>query len=308
MSLPEPLTNANLDVRLMPYMPLDVVRLRDSDIAALASGDAFRAAVLLWCACWHQVPAASLPADAANLARYAGYGRDIKGWLKVKDDALRNFVECSDGRLYHPVIAEKAIDADKKRRTFIVRASKGGKAKSRRQAVLEASDEHHTSTDPDVLESAKCKVSVSKEVERNLSLTSEPRETESALTPAAALAHQFFITIGVDPQAPELSGMAGVAHYCAMWLERGYDRSLILATAAEVKSRDGPLKPLTYFAKAIENAHVTGPPKPAEKTDATDRGGGFKGALARLGERANELERSALLEGGEDAPRLLSHG
>lgn len=33
-------------------------RLRDSDIATKAKGDEFRCAVLLWCAAWHQVPAA----------------------------------------------------------------------------------------------------------------------------------------------------------------------------------------------------------------------------------------------------------
>ena len=124
MSLPNPPVYPDLDLRTMPFMPLDVVTLRDSDIAALATGDEFRAAVLLWCAAWHQVPASSLPADDANLARYAGYGRDIKGWLKVKEGALRGFIECSDGRLYHPVIAEKATETDSKRRQYRERTAK----------------------------------------------------------------------------------------------------------------------------------------------------------------------------------------
>ncbi len=92
-------------------MPLDVVRLRDSDLAAMESPEACWAAVLLWCASWHQIPAASLPNDDRVLANLAGFGRVVKEWQKVKEGALRGWFECSDGRLYHPVIAEKANEA-----------------------------------------------------------------------------------------------------------------------------------------------------------------------------------------------------
>lgn len=106
-----PLTPAGCDLREFPFMPLDVVRLRDSDISAISSGDEFRCAVLLWCAAWHQVPAASLPDDDIILAQLAGYGRVVKEWKKVRSGSLRGWVKCSDGRLYHPVVAEKANEA-----------------------------------------------------------------------------------------------------------------------------------------------------------------------------------------------------
>lgn len=109
--LPAPLTPADCDLRDFQYMELDVRRLRDSEFAAGASGDGFRAGVLLWCAAWHQVPAASLPDNDTELANLAGYGRVVKEWRKVRDDALNGFVKCSDGRLYHAVIAEKAVAA-----------------------------------------------------------------------------------------------------------------------------------------------------------------------------------------------------
>ncbi|MEQ6329219.1 DUF1376 domain-containing protein [Pseudomonas chengduensis] len=109
--LPAPLVPADVDLRGLPFMPLDVNRLRDSDLAIEASGDEFRAAVLLWCASWNQVPAGSLPDAEQALAAYAGFGRDLKSWKKVRDGALRGFLKCADGRLYHPVVAEKAIDA-----------------------------------------------------------------------------------------------------------------------------------------------------------------------------------------------------
>jgi hypothetical protein len=106
-----PLTPPDCDLRNFPYLPLDVIRLRDSDLAALESAEAFRAAVLLWCASWHQIPAASLPDDDRVLANLSGFGRMVKDWLKVRDGALRGWVKCDDGRLYHPVLAEKALSS-----------------------------------------------------------------------------------------------------------------------------------------------------------------------------------------------------
>ncbi|WP_198001582.1 DUF1376 domain-containing protein [Chromobacterium haemolyticum] len=106
-----PLISPDCDLRDFAFMPLDVSRLRDSDFAALSDGEEFRAGLLLWCASWHQVPASSLPDDDTVLARLAGYGRVVKEWQKVREGALRGWIKCSDGRLYHPVIAEKAAEA-----------------------------------------------------------------------------------------------------------------------------------------------------------------------------------------------------
>lgn len=109
--LPAPLTPPDCDLSDFQYMELDVRRLRDSKFAAGAKADGFRAGILLWCAAWHQIPAASLPDDDVELASLAGYGRVIKEWKKVRTEALHGFVKCSDGRLYHTVIAEKALAA-----------------------------------------------------------------------------------------------------------------------------------------------------------------------------------------------------
>ncbi len=110
-----PLTAPDCDLRDFPFMPLDVVRLRDSDLVALESAEAFRAAVLLWSASWHQIPAASLPDDDRVLSNLAGYGRVVKEWTKVRQGALRGWIRCDDARLYHPVIAEKANEAWKRK-------------------------------------------------------------------------------------------------------------------------------------------------------------------------------------------------
>lgn len=111
MTFPVPLIQAEVDLTDFPFMPLDVRRLRDSDLASLESPEACWAAVLLWAASWHQIPAGSLPDDDRVLSQLAGFGRVVKEWVRVRDGALRGFVKCNDGRLYHPVVVEKAVEA-----------------------------------------------------------------------------------------------------------------------------------------------------------------------------------------------------
>jgi hypothetical protein len=137
----EPLAPPDLDLRDFSYMPLEVLRLRDSEMVVLATAEEFRAAVLLWCASWHQVPASSLPSDDRLLANLAGYGRDVESWLKVRSAALRGFVECSDGRFYHPVIAEKAVEAAQKRRSQQQRTAAATEA---RRSSKYNRDDHHS--------------------------------------------------------------------------------------------------------------------------------------------------------------------
>jgi|GEM_PF-2146578 len=111
MSLPDPMVPSDCDLQDFPFMPLQVARLRDSDLAAEAHPEGAWYAVMLWSAAWHQLPAASLPNNDTVLMKLAGLGRDTKTFKKHRDDMLRGFVECSDGRLYHPVVAEQAVAA-----------------------------------------------------------------------------------------------------------------------------------------------------------------------------------------------------
>lgn len=112
-TLPPPPVPADCDLRGMLFMPLDVQRLLDSDLFINATGDEFKAAVALWCKSWSQVPAASLPDDDRALAHYSRAGSK---WAKVKAVALSGWTKASDGRLYHAVVAEKAMDAWEERK------------------------------------------------------------------------------------------------------------------------------------------------------------------------------------------------
>jgi len=111
MTTDPPLTTPDCDLRDFRFMPLDVVRLSQSDMVATASSSAIVADLLLWCAAWHQVPAASLPNDDRVLSNLAGFGRVVSAWHEVKDEVLSRWTLCSDGRWYHAVVAEKAREA-----------------------------------------------------------------------------------------------------------------------------------------------------------------------------------------------------
>lgn len=105
-----PLTPADCDLRDFPRMMIDIPRLFSSEFDATTSDAAWRFGVTLWLKSFHQVPAASLPDDDVLLAKLAGLGRDTRSWKRARADALRGWVKCADGRLYHPVIAEVALE------------------------------------------------------------------------------------------------------------------------------------------------------------------------------------------------------
>lgn len=104
---PAPLTPAECNLQDFAFMPLDVRRLLTSETWVLGTGDERAAAMCLWLESWHQIPAASLPNNPRMLAHLA----QATKWPKVQEQALRGWVLCSDGRLYHPVVAEKALEA-----------------------------------------------------------------------------------------------------------------------------------------------------------------------------------------------------
>ena len=106
--LPKPLTAPGDNMAPFEYMPLHIKQLQGSETWAMATGDEAKAAMNLWMKAWHEVPAASLPNNDAVLATWSGAGAN---WPHVRDVALRHFVLCSDGRLYHEKLAEKVVES-----------------------------------------------------------------------------------------------------------------------------------------------------------------------------------------------------
>jgi hypothetical protein len=109
--LTAPLTPADCDLRDFPRMMIDIPRLRGSDFDATPDDGGWRAGFNLWMTSWHGDPAGSLTDEEASLAKAAGLHRDLRTWKKVRTVALRGWVKCDDGKLYHPVVAEVALEA-----------------------------------------------------------------------------------------------------------------------------------------------------------------------------------------------------
>lgn len=110
-TLPPPPVPPDIDLRSHCWMKLDLCRLHSSDFIHLATNEEFGAAVKLWTEAMRQVPAGSLPNDDASLAYLAGYGRNLRAWRKARAMALHGWILCMDDRLYHPVVAEMALES-----------------------------------------------------------------------------------------------------------------------------------------------------------------------------------------------------
>lgn len=110
--LPEPPVSPDTDIAGLDGFMLNTDKLMASELWALSSGDEFKAAMALWCRAWKQTPPGSLPDDERVLAAFSGAGAR---WSKVRGMALRGFVKCSDGRLYHSTLCDDVLRAAKKK-------------------------------------------------------------------------------------------------------------------------------------------------------------------------------------------------
>ncbi len=136
-TLPAPLIGPEVDLSGLPGFIIHTGRLFSSELIALATPEECWCAFRLWCMAWQQTPPASLPDDERILAAFSGAGAK---WKKVRDMALRGFVKCSDGRLYHHVVAEIALEAWEKRKKYRASSKRGnekrwtgGKASSEKE-------------------------------------------------------------------------------------------------------------------------------------------------------------------------------
>ena len=109
--LQPPLVPAYVDLRSFTDIPVDAQRMVNSRAMRVIPDNAIRSWILLIYQSWSQLPTASLPDDDHELAHLAGFGRDVESWQAIRDDALYGWILCEDGRWYHPVVAEKALEA-----------------------------------------------------------------------------------------------------------------------------------------------------------------------------------------------------
>lgn len=269
MSDPDPLTPPDCDLRGLPFMPMDVVRLLDSDLFALSTGEEFKAALALWCKAWLQVPAASLPDDDRVLAHLSGAG---SRWKKLRPMALRGWVKCSDGRFYHPVVASKAADAWKHRLAQRERANKrwqnqddsGGNATGDATAYSTAMQGRGRGTVEGKAPSPQAS---------ELSPTSEPPRATDCFNEVCKVA--AWSPDSDSQRAENISVLAG-------WLALGCSLETILLAVSKARKRDpSPTRSLKRFDSTVRGMRrdQLGGQLPATSADVRAMTQGIAGSL-----------------------------
>lgn len=248
MTDPEPLTPPDCDLRPFRDMPLDIGRFRASDLVTEEDPEAVLAAILIWGAAWHEVPAASVPDNDRWLAKAAGYGRAVDAWLKVRDGALRGFVKCSDGRLYNRTLAEKARAAWEGRQQYEWRKAGDRHRKHMRNLPEDqrtpfpdfedwkagrtpdysgGTDDLFRRTDPDIPAESRLKGNEGNGMEGSLGDADASPRAKFAVPPDAMKnfrAHRTRIRKPMTPRAEELI----VMKLERIWTEHGHEPAAVL--------------------------------------------------------------------------------
>lgn len=248
---PAPLTMPGMDVRDLDGFMLNAERLMASELVALSTGEEFKAAVLLWCRAWKQVPAGSLPNDDRVLASFAGAG---SRWKKIKAMALRGFVECSDGRLYHRVLCEdvKRAFIKKEERRERTRAATEARKKERNEQRNEQRnvgrnvqrDDHHN---PNVTTSQGQDRTGTGQKKEEVAAPSTAPPPARELAPAEALCAELGLSLQANFVRVNWPGMI------ARWMENGGMLEDLLAAARRSKARGDGEKSLGWYQKMAED-------------------------------------------------------
>lgn len=133
--LPEPLVTTEVDLKDFKYVPLYMGELRRSKAWSMArrQPEVGFYMINLWGESWFEVPAGSLPDDDDLLADLAVCPPNR--WPEVREKVLHGWVKCSDGRLYHPFVCEKAQSAweAKQKQRLRTQAAREAKAAKRKE-------------------------------------------------------------------------------------------------------------------------------------------------------------------------------
>lgn len=134
----QPPIDSEVDLRSYPRPAWSPELIFKGAFWSKSNAEEFRAGLKLRFEAWSQRPAGSLPDDDDELCDLAGFGRDMAGWLAVKEGALHGWYRASDGRLYHDDVAadvqtawELKKDAVKRRGNRWWKRQEGAKKRAR---------------------------------------------------------------------------------------------------------------------------------------------------------------------------------
>ena len=257
------MTSPDCDLRGMQFMPLDIVRLFDSDFYAISTGDEFKAGLTLWGRSFLQVPAGSLPNDERILAHLSGAARN---WPKVRDVAMRGWTLCSDGRWYHVVVAEKANEAWTRRSAYKERTRAATDARRRRNEQRNVGDDGDVTTDVTATKGQGQRKEAAKPLVSGSSRAPDPLKTGMAdleTVDGHPTCNGYHVDV-VFEACCEAAGMRTVASVATWqpvidWLSEGYQSGAILGVIRKMAERSDykPPRTLAYFTKAIHDERPT---------------------------------------------------
>jgi len=285
--LPKPMTPAGCNLQDFPHTPILRSRLFGSSFHARTTDSEWRAGVTLWLKAWEQVPAGSLPDDDIELCRLAELARDLKTWKKLKAGAMRGWVLCADGRLYHPVVAEvvrNAVDAKTAQRDKTLKA----RIAALQKALKETSDSDKQASLTEEIRKLSQSLSLSQSQKAMLSVTDPV--TESKRREGKGREEK-----GLDSSEAKASGAGGAKPRITDPEEIifGYGLQMLIAAGNDDKNarsflgglrkvhgdaalidklrdcaREKPLQPLTWLAAALPPPAVPGAPNRQEALEA----------------------------------------
>ena len=266
--LPQPLVPPDTDIGGMDGFLLRTDKLMASELWAISTGDEFKAAMGLWARAWSQSPAGSLPDDERILAAFSGAGGK---WKKVKTVALRGFVKCSDGRLYHKVLCEEVLRAaqlkrDRRDRTAkATEARKKGRDDQRDDMFCDNRDDQRD-VDRNVHQEKGREEEEKKNPNPPPSVSPSGRGGAKVLDspkppppdPAAATLRQGIVAVFADAGSPNIPDTSRAV----VWISQGLDPALCLAVISEAVKKRPDINNLSYFEPAIRRAHEARLPQP----------------------------------------------
>ena len=258
--LPDPFVPAEVELHGMAGFRLDVNRLLASELVAIGTPEECWAALMLWCRAWQQTPAGSLPNEERLLAAFSNAKAR---WPKVRAMAMRGWVECSDGRLYHRVVAEEVLKAWRKRLSY---REDQDRLKRWRQAKKKDKEIHsetefetgfktdlETGTEPCAKQVETVLGSVLVEERKK---DSEPNGSDASIDVKAIVFGQCLSWVA------EKSGKApsGLRPLFGRWCRDFGDAAVVDAVAAA--QREGPVEPVAWISGKLAAGAKPKPGRP----------------------------------------------
>lgn len=157
------MTADGIDIRHLPYMPLEIERLKKSRTWLRCKRRPELAFYLmnLWMRAWHEVPAGSIENDDDVLADAAMCDPSL--WADIKSEVMSDW-EDRDGRVFHSVVEELVLEAVEKLRGNQKRTAKAREAAAAKREQESNSSVTDSATD-DEGKGREGKTSISKEID-----------------------------------------------------------------------------------------------------------------------------------------------